>query len=353
MSLRLTDLHKTFADGTRAVKGVDLSCDDGDFVVLLGPSGCGKTTTLRMIAGLETPTRGSITVGGVDVTSLPVQARNVGFVFQFYALYPHMKVVDNVGFPLECSGISRGRKKEMVDAVVTRLGLESLAGRYPGQLSGGDQQRVALARAMVRRPAIYLMDEPLGTLDADLRLEMRELIKSQQLDMGVTTIYVTHDQEEAMNLADRVVVMQEGLIRQIGEPNEVYDSPGDLFVAHFIGSSGMNFIEGEIVAGPEGGHFTAGELMVPVVAPRTGVATLGIRPEFVLPAQTEALHGRVLRDEYLGDFRNVHVKTDLGIVVMRDEGVHRHAPGDLIGLRFDPEHVRLFDSDTGQRLGTG
>ncbi|HIL09640.1 MAG TPA: ABC transporter ATP-binding protein, partial [Candidatus Latescibacteria bacterium] len=215
-------LHKTYADGTEAVKGIDLACEQGEFVVLLGPSGCGKTTTLRMIAGLEIATAGRILMAGVDITGHSPKERDVGFVFQFYALYPHLKIEENIGFPLESMGIGGVDQKKRVSEIVERLGLGELLGRYPRQLSGGDQQRVALARAMVRQPQMYLMDEPLGTLDADLRLEMRELIRAQQLASGVTTLYVTHDQEEAMSLADRIVVMDGGLIRQNAAAATVY-----------------------------------------------------------------------------------------------------------------------------------
>ena len=215
--LECRDLVKTFADGTEAVRGIDLRCGEGEFAVLLGPSGCGKTTTLRMVAGLEKPTAGQIVLAGADITNHSPAERDVGFAFQFYALYPHLKVEDNIGFPLESMGLNRRERRQRVADIVERLGLGALVGRYPRQLSGGDQQRVALARAMVRRPQIYLMDEPLGTLDAGLRLEMREMIRAQQLDAGIATLYVTHDQEEAMSLADQVVVMDEGRIRQSGD----------------------------------------------------------------------------------------------------------------------------------------
>ena len=247
--LQFNQLQKTYSDGTPAVKGIDLACEAGEFIVLLGPSGCGKTTTLRMIAGLEIPTAGQIMVDGHDITNLPPHQRDVGFVFQFYALYPHMTVQENITFPLSCAGLDARTCRQRVEAILTRLGLKALAHKYPENLSGGDQQRVALGRAMVRQPQLYLMDEPLGTLDSDLRLEMRELIKEQQLALGITTIYVTHDQEEAMSLADKVVVMEGGRIRQNGPPALVYDEPQDLFVAHFIGSPGMNFIEFFMVFG--------------------------------------------------------------------------------------------------------
>src|SRR5438045_3722932 len=219
---------------------------EGEFIVLLGPSGCGKTTTLRMIAGLEIATGGTITLAGRDVTTLRPAHRDVGFVFQFYALYPHLCVRDNIAFPLVSVGMHRAEVQRRVESVAARLELSNLLGAYPRQLSGGDQQRVSLGRAMVRRPRVWLMDEPLGTLDADQRLVMRDFIREQQLEAKVTTVYVTHDQEEAMSLADRIVVLNAGEIRQIGAPDEVYDRPADLFVANVVGSPGRNFIKGRI-----------------------------------------------------------------------------------------------------------
>ena len=244
--LSLQNLEKTYPGGNRAVKGISLEIKQGEFIVLLGPSGCGKTTTLRMIAGLEIPTGGSIHLNNKEVTRLRPSQRDVGFVFQFYALYPHLSVRENILFPLDATRMPLSERQETLRKVTERLGLENLLDLHPRQLSGGDKQRVALARAMVRRPQVYLMDEPLGTLDADLRLQMREFIRSQQLDMNVTTVYVTHDQEEAMSLADRIVVMNAGEIYQAAPPEEVYDHPANLFVANFVGSPGMNFIRGEI-----------------------------------------------------------------------------------------------------------
>lgn len=343
--LSLRDLHKTFADGTQAVRGIDLECGAGEFVVLLGPSGCGKTTTLRMVAGLEQPTAGSIEMGGQNLVGLPPGARDVGFVFQFYALYPHLKVRDNVGFPLESAGVEKLERQRRVDEVLDRLGLSALAGLYPDQLSGGDQQRVALARAVIRRPRLYLMDEPLGTLDADLRLEMRELIRSQQLETGVTTLYVTHDQEEAMSLADRVVVMEGGQIRQSGGPDQVYDCPADLFVAHFIGSPGMNFVEGQV----RGGQFVAGGWEFPLEkGVREGRVILGVRPEFVRVDGEGRLRGRVVMDEYLGACRHLYLDTAAGRLAARVRAGVRQRVGEEVGLSFDSAHLRFFDPATGK-----
>ena len=233
--LILYGLRKVYPDGTEAVKGIDLSVEEGEFIVLLGPSGCGKTTTLRMIAGLEVPTGGQVVMAGRDVTYLRPSERDVGFVFQFYALYPHMTVEKNIAFPLESIGMPRWEREKVVVETIRRLGIKHLLGLYPRQLSGGDQQRVALARAMVRRPRLYLMDEPLGTLDEDQRLEMREFIRSHQLEMKVTTIYVTHDQEEAMNLADRIVVIHDGKVIEQGSHRDLLAKGGYYFKLYKTG----------------------------------------------------------------------------------------------------------------------
>ena len=283
--LELAALAKTYPDGTRAVKGIDFAAAQGEFVVLLGPSGCGKTTTLRMVAGLELPSAGTIRLAGADVTALPPSARDVGFVFQFYALYPHLSVAENIAFPLACGGMAKGERAAAVATIARRLGLTGLLQKKPRELSGGDQQRVGLARAIVRRPAIWLMDEPLGTLDADRRLAMCEFLREQQLAARVTTLYVTHDQEEAMRLADRIVVMKDGMIEQVGTPLEVYDEPATLFVAHFVGSPGMNFLEGERVG--------------------AGAVTLGVRPEYVRVAAAGsrgALNARVQQVQDIGTY---------------------------------------------------
>lgn len=351
--LKLEQVCKTYDDGTAAVQGIDLACAAGEFVVLLGPSGCGKTTTLRLVAGLEKATAGRIQVAGKDITDLPAAARDVGFVFQFYALYPHLCVRQNIAFPLDSMGVARPEKDRRVDEVIGRLGLEALARLYPGQLSGGDQQRVALARAMVRTPQLYLMDEPLGTLDADRRLQMRELIRAQQLTMGVTTLYVTHDQEEAMSLADRVVIMEGGKVRQSGPPAQVYDHPADLFVANFVGSPGMNFIDGEFVWEEGQSSFIAadGAVKYPLERPLApGKGVLGVRPEFVRVEAAGTVVGEVVMDEYLGSCRNIHVHTACGRLALRVGDDQRFGLGERVALNFDAEQVRFFAADTGEIL---
>lgn len=348
--LELQNLQKTYPDGTRAVRGIDLRVDQGEFIVLLGPSGCGKTTTLRMIAGLEDPTGGRITLDNQNVTHLPPSQRDIGFVFQFYALYPHMTVQKNIAFPLENIGTSPAETKAAIDRVTCALSIETLLDQYPRQLSGGDQQRVSLARAMVRTPDIYLMDEPLGTLDAEHRLELRAFIRRQQLALSITAIYVTHDQEEAMSLADRIVVMDGGKIRQIGTPSEIYNHPADLFVANFVGSPGMNLLTGQIVQHGDSLSFTHpdSDIHIPIhanIAPAQVI--FGMRPEFIRPAN-RGIPGKVILSEYLGSHGYVHVDTPIGELIMRT--TDRFAIGEKIHLHLNETHIRLFDPDTETAL---
>lgn len=348
--LELQNLQKTYPDGTRAVRGIDLRVDKGEFIVLLGPSGCGKTTTLRMIAGLEDPTGGRITFDNQNVTHLPPSQRDVGFVFQFYALYPHMTVRKNIAFPLENIGTSPADTEAAIDRVAHALSIETLLNQYPRQLSGGDQQRVSLARAMVRTPDIYLMDEPLGTLDAEHRLELRAFIRRQQLSHSITAIYVTHDQEEALSLADRIVVMDGGKIRQIGSPSEIYNHPADLFVANFVGSPGMNLLTGQIVQRENGLSFTRPDtdIHIPIhanIAPAQII--FGMRPEFIRPTN-RGIPGKVILSEYLGSHGYVHVDTPIGELIMRS--TDRFAIGETIHLHLNETHIRLFDPDTETAL---
>ncbi len=347
--LELHSLAKTYPDGTRAVRGIDLAIGAKDMVVLLGPSGCGKTTTLRMIAGLELPTAGQVMLGGRDVTRSRPAARDIGFVFQFYALYPHMSVAENVGFPLRCARSSSRERRAAVEKVADRLGIRALLAKKPRELSGGDQQRVALARAMVRKPAVYLMDEPLGTLDAQKRLELRELVRAQQLELGVATVYVTHDQEEAMSLADRIVVMREGRIEQAGSPRDVYQHPRSLFVARFVGSPGMNLLDGSIERTASGDCFVAargGARFALARAAAPGPAVLGVRPEFVRLDARGPIPGRVLLGEFVGDARCYHVESALGRLVARVSSDTRVERGGEVRLALDEAHVRWFDPRT-------
>jgi multiple sugar transport system ATP-binding protein len=351
--LRLEALQKTYPDGTHAVRGIDLGVERGELIVLLGPSGCGKTTTLRMIAGLELATLGSIQLAGEDVTRLRPSRRDVGMVFQFYALYPHLTVRENIAFPLRAARLGNTEIENRVQSVTTRMQLEPLLTRYPKQLSGGDQQKVALARAMVRRPALYLMDEPLGTLDADQRLALRELIRGEQLASKVTTLYVTHDQEEAMSLADRIVVMEGGRIRQIGTPEQVYSRPADLFVAQFVGSPGMNRIAGEVVelAGTRCFVSTLGGVRISLEQPwPCGRATLAIRSEHIHEHPEGEIQGTVQAEDYLGSSSNLHVTTEFGPLIVRSSGAVSHVRGSRLRMALELEQISIFDAASEQRL---
>ena len=286
--VEVRDLRKEFAGGVVAVDGIDLATEEGEYLVLLGPSGCGKTTLLRMIAGLEQPTSGEVLIGGHAMQGLPPRARRIAMVFQSYALYPHKSVLANITFPLKAAGMAKDERRAKADWAANLLGIGHLMDRRPRHLSGGERQRVALARALVREPSVFLLDEPLSNLDAKLRLSAREELKDFQERTGVTTIYVTHDQVEAMALGDRIAVMDQGTVRQVGKPEEVYRDPADTFVATFLGSPPMNLIERDD-------------------------GLVGFRPERFLPVEVEgavgddgiALPFHVQRVEHLGSERHV------------------------------------------------
>ena len=245
-TVALKGVSKIWPDGTYAVDNVSLEVQDGEFMVLLGPSGCGKSTVLRMIAGLEDPTQGEILLNGEPVMELPPRDRSIAMVFQDFALYPHMTVAENIGFPLKLSGVEPSPRQDRVDAIAGALGIGEVLGRRPSQLSGGQRQRVAMGRAMVRRPGIFLMDEPLSNLDSGLRAELRAEITSMTRELGVTTMYVTHDQAEALTMADRVAIMRKGVLQDLGTPTEVYRRPATLYTAAFLGSPKMNLLEAAV-----------------------------------------------------------------------------------------------------------
>jgi multiple sugar transport system ATP-binding protein len=289
-TIELDGLTKVYPDGTRAVEALDLAIEDGELVVFVGPSGCGKTSALRMIAGLEEITAGEVRLGGRVVNHLPPRARDMAMIFQNYALYPHMNVYDNMAFGLKMRNLDRAEIRRRVDSAAQILGLEEVLRKRPRHLSGGQRQRVAMGRAIVREPQAFLMDEPLSNLDAKLRVQVRAEIARLQRDLGVTTIYVTHDQSEAVTLGDRVCVLREGLLQQIDRPQVLYDSPANLFVAGFIGSPAMNLVEAELVEadGDVAAQFGSQMLVVPrdVVSARPALRTavgrrvvLGVRPE--------------------------------------------------------------------------
>jgi multiple sugar transport system ATP-binding protein len=326
--IRLEAVTKVFPGGVRALDGLSLDIADGEFFALLGPSGCGKTTLLRTIAGLETATAGRLRIGERDVTRLPPGARDVAMVFQDYALFPHMSVVDNIAYPLRIKKVAKAERHRQAATAGSSLSLDGLMARRPAQLSGGQQQRVALARAVAARPIVFLFDEPLSNLDARLRLEARTFLKRLQRELGVTTVFVTHDQAEALALADRIAVMDAGRIQQLGTPREVFQRPATLFVANFIGSTPMNLLPG--TAGTHGAAEPAGTAagLVEVAGTRLAVpgsarglvmpgeqVTVGIRPEYLTcstePAG-EAIEGRVVIVETLGTSSLLTIESEGG-----------------------------------------
>jgi len=313
--ISLHGLTKVFPGGVRALDDLDLEIGDGEFFALLGPSGCGKTTLLRTIAGLETPTSGTVAIGGTDVTNAPPGRRDVAMVFQDYALFPHMDVVDNIAYPLRIKKVPRAERRAKAAETAARLSLSELLDRRPGQLSGGQQQRVALARAVACRPKVFLFDEPLSNLDARLRLEARTFLKRLQRELGVTTVFVTHDQGEALALADRIAVMSGGRLAQVGTPAEVFQRPADLFVASFIGSTPMNLLPGRVVDG--GLHVAGATLPVPAGLADGDEITYGVRPEYTDLSTTprpDAFPGHVVVLENLGTAHLVTVENGDTIV---------------------------------------
>jgi multiple sugar transport system ATP-binding protein len=352
--LTLNGITKSF--GTAAViHGVDLKVADGEFVVFVGPSGCGKSTLLRIIAGLEEVSSGSVAIDGEDVTGLPASERGLAMVFQSYALYPHMSVYRNMAFALENMGLKKAAIDERVRRAATMLRLSDYLDRTPKALSGGQRQRVAIGRAIVRDPKIFLFDEPLSNLDAELRVATRKELAALHAELGGTMIYVTHDQVEAMTLADRIVVLQGGRIEQIGTPLELYNSPANLFVAGFIGSPRMNLLPSR-VTGPQAVALGADAAEIETGF-STGLgpgaaATLGIRPEHVVLAGEgePALRMTIDLVERLGGESYLYGSAaDLPQITVRLDGQTDHSRGDTVGLRFPPAHLHLFD-EAGQAI---
>jgi multiple sugar transport system ATP-binding protein len=327
------ELTKVFPGGVRALDALDLAIADGEFFALLGPSGCGKTTLLRTIAGLETATSGTVRIGDTDVTRLPPGRRDVGMVFQDYALFPHMTVTDNIAYPLRIQKVAKTERHAAAAGVAAELGLDPLLARRPGELSGGQQQRVALARAMAARPQVFLLDEPLSNLDARLRLEARTFLKKLQRELGVTTVFVTHDQAEALAMADRMAVMEAGRIRQVGTPAEVFRRPANLFVASFIGSTPMNLLDGQV----RGEEIVVAGVSVPVPEEARGrlpdgeSVVYGVRPEYLDYASAGtagAFGGQVAIVENLGSSHLVTLDMDgTSVQVVVGEGAEPQ-PGD-------------------------
>jgi len=348
MDVRFDKASKNFQQIV-ALVDLDLHVPDGSFLVLLGPSGCGKTTALRIAAGLERPTSGSFHIGEQDVTMSPPQQRDVAMVFQSYALYPHLSVGENISYPLRVRKVPKPQRLEQAARVAALLDIDSLLDRKPRQLSGGQRQRVALARAIIRQPRVFLMDEPLSNLDAQLRVHMRAEIKHLQRELGVTTLYVTHDQVEAMTMADQVAVLKQGRLQQLAPPQELYAHPANLFVATFCGSPPMNVLQGELTDG----RFYRAEGDVRVRAPATGAVKLGFRPEHatIVDASTpETLGAEVYAVEPLGNETLVALRVGDDVVTIRAPATTAAAVGDRCGIELDHDHLHFFDPASGQAL---
>jgi ABC-type sugar transport system ATPase subunit len=357
--LRIDHLNKSYGTA-RVLSDIGLSIDEGEFVVLVGPSGCGKSTLLRMIAGLDAPTSGDILIGGKLVNALAPAERKIAMVFQSYALYPHMDVRKNMTFGLKFTGVARAERERRVAEAARMLRLEELLGRYPRDLSGGQRQRVAIGRAIVREPDVFLFDEPLSNLDAALRVSTRVEIARLHRLLGATMVYVTHDQIEAMTLADRIVVMNHGRIEQVGKPLELYYSPADLFVAGFIGSPAMNFFPAEVEGIEDGRARIAGESVAPFVLPagplKPGAAvTIGVRPEHLTPASEGdfVTAGIVELVERLGEASYAHVRrADDKMIVAEIRGRRTPPAGERVQLFAPAADIHVFDVD-GHRIATG
>ncbi len=353
--INVTNLHKSFGSFT-AVKNSTFTVDDGDFFCLLGPSGCGKTTTLRMIAGLELPTSGEIRLAGEDVTFKPASQRDIAFVFQLFALYPHMNVRQNIAYPLKNIGMAAGEIDRRIAEAARTLRIAHLLERAVNGLSSGDRQRVALGRAIVREPAAFMMDEPLGALDAEFRHIMCGELRALHNRLKATTVYVTHDQLEAMSMGDKIAVMNEGVIEQSGSPQEIYDRPASMFVADFIGSPPMNFLSfgGSLVKDGREIAIGIGRQRVPELRVDMPAAdyVLGVRPEHVQISESGPIRGEVFGSEYLGTTQIVTINTVEGQVRARLSSDVSLRAGDRLGLEFRPEKLSIFARATGRAIPT-
>jgi multiple sugar transport system ATP-binding protein len=365
--VRLVEICKQYDGVARpAVRDLNLVIPSGELVVLVGPSGCGKSTTLRIIAGLEEPTRGRVFIGERDVTTVAPAQRDIAMVFQNYALYPHMSVFDNLAFALRMRKMPREEIRPRVEQAARVLGIDAFLDRKPKALSGGQRQRVAIGRALVRDPKVFLFDEPLSNLDAKLRGEMRHEIARIHKRSSTTAVYVTHDQIEAMTLADRIVVLRDGLVQQVGTPHEIYDSPANRFVAGFFGTPAMNFLDAQIGSAAAGGaayrgdtgpfvkaHGRGFELELALdEAPSTDVV-IGVRPESISLDQrpgAAALHARVELREVLGPEVLLHLRSDAGPLTVRADAHAPAAEGDTLKLWIDQASVHLFNARTGDTL---
>ena len=360
--ITLTDVTKRFDDVT-AVEGLNIELRDGEFVVLVGPSGCGKSTTLRLVSGLETVSEGQVFIGDRDVTDLDASERGVSMVFQNYALFPHMTARRNITFGIKSSNDFDGDEiNRRVEEAARTLDIVDLLDRKPSELSGGEQQRVAIGRTLVRDPEVFLMDEPLSNLDAKLRVQMRAELQELHRELGTTTVYVTHDQEEAMTLADRVVVMAGGEVMQVDAPQRLYDYPENQFVAEFIGSPSMNIIPVSVERGRRDGEYAAVHRTFEVPLPATpslepvvgGPAAFGVRPEDATPVDTPTAYSfgvEVSVTENLGDELSILGRVGDRNVRVRSEDPRREfEPGETVHVECDPDRLHLFDAETGEAV---
>ena len=349
-SWHIAGIRKTFGKGDKTVevlKRIDIDVAPGEFLILVGPSGCGKPTLLNIIAGLDEPTDGEIRIGGRNVVGVAPAQRDIAMVFQSYALYPSMSVAENIGFALEMRKVPKAERLARVQQVAATLQISHLLDRRPSQLSGGQRQRVAMGRALARQPQIFLFDEPLSNLDAKLRVEMRAEIKRLHQRSGITSVYVTHDQIEAMTLGSRIAVMKDGVLQQLGTPNDIYSRPANTYVASFIGSPTMNMVQGQAL-GPAG--FEIAGACLPLTAPVAGPAQLGLRPEHIALADDAPWRGQVSIVEPTGADTFVVVSTVAGDVTVRTSAQARVSPGDQVGLQANGGHANWFDVRSGQRL---
>lgn len=340
----IKSLRKEFGAFT-AVQSSSFTIEDGEFFMLLGPSGCGKTTTLRMIAGLELPTAGEIFIDGAEVSQKPASQRDIAFVFQMFALYPHMNVRKNISYPLVSQGMKRDQVRAKVNEVAEILGITSILEKPVGGLSGGDRQRVALGRAIVRDPACFLMDEPLGALDAEFREHMALELRALHDRMRATTVYVTHDQLEAMQMGDKIVVMNHGVVEQFGRPQDIYDWPATTFVARFIGSPAMNLLNFDGMVGNGSTQVTLCDAAIkipPMISGASGPLSLGVRPEHIRLDDAAPLKARIRAAEYLGTTQIITLDTPHGPVKARTPSSQAATIGDSTGLAFDARSITLF-----------
>ncbi len=353
-SLQIAGIRKTFGKGAKAVeilKRIDIDVAPGEFLILVGPSGCGKSTLLNIIAGLEEPTEGELRIAGKNVIGVPPAQRDIAMVFQSYALYPTMTVADNIGFALEMRKVPKEQRKKRIQEVAAMLQIDQLLDRRPAQLSGGQRQRVAMGRALARNPQLFLFDEPLSNLDAKLRVEMRAEIKRLHLQSGITTVYVTHDQIEAMTLGSRIAVMKGGVLQQIGTPDEIYRNPVNTYVAGFIGSPTMNFIDGRVERKGEQTRFVFAGGALDLPCPDTVEATLGQRPEHIHLSADAPWRGEVVLVEPTGADTYVVLKTGVGLITVRAPANTKVGLGESVGMTVSGRHNNWFDKNSGLRMG--